>query len=429
MKKQNLHWMKLDNAAKIYPAAKRKGWINFFRLSATLCENVDPEVLRSAINTVHRRFPSICARLRHGLFWYYLEETPEAPTLREEGPCPLIVESKKNLSKCAIRIIYYKNRIAVEYFHSITDGTGGMIFLKSLVAEYLKQKYGANIPYSSEILNPNDPVLDEELEDCFPKFEGKVARSRSEGRVYRLRGTKKVGRFLDLTVGTLDAGEILHIAHEYGVSVTEFLTAVMIRSLIDHQNASIPQSTRHKPVKVLIPVNLRKLYGANTLRNFALYVTPGLDPRLGEYTLKEIATAVHHQMGDEVTPQKMSARIKVNTDAEKSIFARIPPLFLKNVIMRLVYDSVGENTTCLNISNLGIVRLPEEMSRYVERFDFIIGTPASTPNNCSVVSYKGQVYINFIRNIKEAELERLFFTNLVKLGLHVKIQSNQSEVY
>ena len=134
-------------------------------------------------------------------------------------------------------------------------------------------------------------------------------------------------------------------------------------------------------------------------------------------------------MGDEVTPQKMSARIKVNTDAEKSIFARIPPLFLKNVIMRLVYDSVGENTTCLNISNLGIVRLPEEMSRYVERFDFIIGTPASTPNNCSVVSYKGQVYINFIRNIKEAELERLFFTNLVKLGLHVKIQSNQSEVY
>ena len=429
MQKQKLHWLKLDNAAKIYPAAKRKGWINFFRLSATLCEDVDPAILQSALNTVHRRFPSILARLRHGLFWYYLEEMASPPTIREEGPCPLIVEGKENLSKCAIRVIYYKNRIAVEYFHSITDGTGGMIFLKSLVAEYLKQRYGAIIPYSNDILDPSDSVKKEELEDCFPKFEGRVARPRSDSRTYKLKGTKKIGKFLDLTVGTLDAGELISISHEYDVSVTEFLCAVMLKALIEHQNAHVPKISRQKPVKVLIPVNLRRLYGAVTLRNFSQYVTPGIDPRLGTYTLKELATAVHHHMGEEVTPQKMSARIKVNTDAEKSLLARIPPLFLKNIVMRLVYDSVGETTSCLNISNLGLVRLPEEMEKYVDRFDFIIGPPASTPNNCSVASYKGKVYINFIRNIKEAELERLFFTTLVKLGLHVNIQSNQSEVY
>ncbi|MBE6543753.1 MAG: hypothetical protein E7675_05080 [Ruminococcaceae bacterium] len=429
MKQQKLHWLKLDNAAKIYPAAKRRGWINFFRLSVTLSEKVDPAVLQNALDAIHKRFPSICARLCHGLFWYYLEEMPQAPIVREEGPCPLITENKKALGKSAIRVIYYDNRIAVEYFHSITDGTGGMVFLKSLVAEYIHQRYGAIIPYSREILDPRDPVRKEELEDCFQKHEGRVGRSRNDSRTYKLRGTKKGGKFLDLTCGELDSGELLHIAHDYEVSVTEFLCAVMLKSLITHQNEHISNIDRQRPVKVLIPVNLRRLYGEETLRNFSQYITPGIDPRLGEYTLRELAKAVHHHMGEELTPQKMSARIKVNTDAEKSIFARIPPLFIKNLVMRAVYDSVGETTSCLNISNLGIVRLPEEMAKYVDRFDFIIGPPASTPNNCSVVTYKGKVYINFIRNIKESELERIFFTNLVKLGLHVKIQSNQSEVY
>lgn len=421
--------MKLDNAAKIYPAAKRRGWINYFRLSATLSDKVDTVVLQKALDSIHKRFPSICARLCHGLFWYYLEEMPQAPIVREEGPCPLIAENKKALGKSAIRVICYKNRIAVEFFHSIADGTGAMVFLKSLVAEYLHQKYGVNIPYSDEILNPRDAVQNEEIEDCFQKYEGRVGRSRNDSRSYKLEGTRKEGKFLDLTVGELDSGELLHLAHEYGVSVTEFLCAVMLKSLITHQNNRVPNIDRQRPVKVLIPVNLRRLYGAKTLRNFSQYITPGVDPRLGEYTLHELTKAVHHHMGEEITPQKMSARIKVNTDAERSIFARIPPLFIKNIVMRAVYDTVGETTSCLNISNLGVVKLPFEMSKYVERFDFIIGPPASTPNNCSVVTYKGTVYINFIRNIKETDLERIFFTNLVKLGLHVKIQSNQSEVY
>ena len=42
--------MKLDNAAKIFPAAKRRNWNNFFRISATLTEPVDTEVLRTALD-------------------------------------------------------------------------------------------------------------------------------------------------------------------------------------------------------------------------------------------------------------------------------------------------------------------------------------------------------------------------------------------
>ena len=46
--------------------------------------------------------------------------------------------SFKDIKKCAFRVICYKNRVAIEFFHALTDGAGGMVFLKSLMAEYTK---------------------------------------------------------------------------------------------------------------------------------------------------------------------------------------------------------------------------------------------------------------------------------------------------
>ena len=74
--KKKLRWMRLDNAAKIYPAARRNNWSNVFRLSFTLKEEVAPAILQQALEVTVKRFPSIAARLRRGLFWYYLSSCP-----------------------------------------------------------------------------------------------------------------------------------------------------------------------------------------------------------------------------------------------------------------------------------------------------------------------------------------------------------------
>ena len=143
---RSLRWMRLDNAAKIYPAAKRRNWNNFFRLSATLTEPVDTAVLRSALDVTARRFPSMAVRLRRGVFWYYLEQIPQAPAIQPEKSCPLAHAPFDQVRRCALRVLVYHDRIAVEFFHAITDGTGGTIFLKTLLAEYLCQKYGITVP-------------------------------------------------------------------------------------------------------------------------------------------------------------------------------------------------------------------------------------------------------------------------------------------
>lgn len=120
----------------------------------------------------------------------------------------------------------------------------------------------------------------------------------------------------------------------------------------------------------------------------------------------------------------MRAKFAANVASEKSPFLKVVPLFVKNIVMKAVFDRVGECKSCLCLSNLGNVQLPEVMAQYVSRLDFIIGVQAKAPHNCGVVSWNGTMYINCIRNIREAELEMRFYQVLKSLGIHIKVESN-----
>lgn len=387
-----------------------------------LTEPVDPTILAQAIRDIAPRFPSMAVRLRRGFFWYYLEQAP-IPKPRQDAAYPLTYMSKKEIRACAFRVLYYKNRIAVEFFHALTDGSGGLIFLKTLVAQYVRLRYGAAIPAGHGVLDCAESPSQGELEDSFLRYSSKIPMSRNEPNSYRLVGTREPDGFLHLVTGITDAAALHDLARSYGVTVTSFLAAVMIDSICALQRTIHPH-LRQKPVKVTIPVNLRRLYSSHTLRNFALCLNPGVDPRLGRYTLEELCKIVSCQLGAEVSPQLMSARIASNVLPARSPFLRAMPLPIKVLAMRMVYHSVGETKGCLNISNLGLTQLPEALVPYVTRLDFVVGIQATYPNNCSVLTYGGNTYINFIRSIRQSELERLFFTRLVELGLQVTIESN-----
>lgn len=424
---KKLRWMQLDNAAKIYPAAKRRGWTNYFRLSMTLSETVDVPVLRSALDVTVRRFPSIAVRLRRGVFWYYLEQIPNAPPIEEERSYPLVHVPFDDVRKCAFRVIVYRDRIAVEFFHAVTDGTGGMIFLKTLVAEYLCQKYGVQIPAEHGVLGRLEEPSEEELEDSFLRYAGDRKASRKESTAWHLSGTREPDGFLNLTTMMLSVEKVKQCAGQYQVSVTEFMAAAMLKAICEMQAETVPRRSRRKPVKVLIPVNLRGLFPSRSLRNFASYVTPEIDPRLGDYTFEEICHVVHYRMGLENDRRMMAAKIETNVASERIPILRIMPLFIKNIAMKAVFDAVGECKSCLCMSNLGAVRLPEEMARFVRRVDFIIGPQAKAPHNCGISAWDGTIYVNFIRNTREPELESHFFGVLHRLGLNVKVESNQRE--
>ena len=369
----------------------------------------------------------MCVRLRRGLFWYYLQQLSEAPKIREESSYPVTRMSRREIGRCAFRVIAYENRIAVEFFHAVTDGTGGLVFLKSLTAEYLQQKYGIGIPATNGVLGRLEAPREEELEDSFPKYAGNVNASRRENNAWRPRGTLEMDGFLNITCFRLSAKDALEKAHDYQVSLTEFLCAALMMALQNMQEEHVPNIRRRRLIRVQVPVNLRRLFPSRTLRNFALYTTPEIDPRLGSYDFGEICQAVHHRMGLDVNPKVMSSRIAVNVSSEKTMLVRVMPLFLKNAVMRAAFNAVGEKKCCLCLSNLGKVSLPEEMEPFVGRFDFILSAQATAPQNCSALSYGESLYINFTRNIREPELERHFFEVLRDLGLGAEVQSNSRE--
>ena len=420
-------WIRLDNAAKIYPAARRKNWSNIYRQSVSFKEDIDTKVLKSALEVVVNRFPSIAARLGKGLFWYYLQQVESAPEIKDEYSYPMIYMNHAEMRKCALRVIVYRNRLALEFFHSLTDGTGALIFLKNLAAEYLEQKYGVSIPLEYGILDRKASPSDEELEDCFPKNAGAVPISRRDTNAWQIDGEPQHDGFLNITCFKIPVKEALQKAHEHGVTLTVFMSAVMMKALLNLQDEKNPNRKRQQRVKLLIPVNLRNLYGAKTLRNFAMYVIPELDPRLGDYDFDEICKIITHKLGAECTAKHMSRIIAANVGSEQNTLIRLIPLPIKNIVMKAVFDSVGEIKSCLSLSNLGAVRVPDVMAEYIERFDFILGVQATAPYNCGMLSFGDTIYLNFIRNTRDAELERHFWNVLQGLGLSAEVESNRNE--
>ncbi|MBQ7058599.1 MAG: hypothetical protein IJM83_04765 [Firmicutes bacterium] len=434
-------WMRLDNAGLIFPASLRKTWSNAFRISVTMEDPIDPDILQNALDRVAARFLGICARLRRSFFWFYLEET-DSPTVHEDSYQPLIGMKWKDIRRCAIRVLYYRDRMAVEFFHSVTDGTGGMIFTKNLAAEYIRMKYGETVPLEEDLKDLDEPVPEEELVDSFQEHAGPVAAPRDDLHVFHLTGETEKDRFLHQTCGILDAATLRTKAKEKGITVTGYLTAILLKCLLDIQYErlhidpseddspkgltlrEIRKRKKLRPVKVQIPVNLRQIYGGCTMRNFVAVVNIGVDPRMGDYSLEELFGIVHHQMQLNITAKNLRAIFTPNVNSEKNPILKIVPLPLKTLIMRIVFDTVGEtvSTTCL--SNLGQVRFPSAAARHIRRVEFILGSQSQAPYNVSLTSWDGKSYVEIVRNSVEAELEQKFFRRLVREGFHVKIESN-----
>ena len=416
-------WMKLDNAAKIYPAAMSRQWTAMFRLSMNLQDDVDPDLLQQAVDRTLPRFPAFSGRLRSGLFWYYMEPIGRRLQVQPDVGNPLVRMNLKENNGFMLRVRYYGRRIAVEYFHVLTDGTGGLCFLKTLVAEYLTLRYGAEIPRAGDILDVTQPPNPAELEDSFMRYARSVGRSRRELPAYFVPGTEEQ-HLLHITTGFLDADAVLALARQHSCTLTELLASVLILAIDDIQSRVRPQR-RRKAIKVCVPINLRKYYGAGTLRNFSSFVNPGIEPKYGQYNLAETIRLVRAFMQRESDEKLLNARFSSNVHSERNLVLRLMPLVIKSAAMKMIFLSKGDKQSSSTLTNLGNLSLPPEMARYVQRADLLLGPLKRNRVAAAVLSYEGELVVTFTRKIMESQVERNFFTRLRKLGLHVKIESNQ----
>lgn len=425
MSDKEFEWIKLDNAAKIYPAAMSKKWTPMFRLSATLREPVDPPALQAALARTLKRFPTFALRLKNGLFWHYFEWIDGVPEIQEDYANPCVRMDFRENGGFLFRVRYFERRIAVEFFHVLTDGSGGLCFLSTLVAEYLSIRFGAAIPRGELVLDCDERPKKEEADDSFMRFARKQTASRFETPTYTIKGTPGEKYYTEYTTGTMSAAAVKAKAKEYGATVTEFLTSVLLLAVCDVQRTDPSKRRRNMPVKVSVPVNLRKYYPTHTLRNFSSYVNIGIEPRYGRYTLAETIKLIKGYLAVETNEKLLNAKITANVASEKNHVLRVTPLFMKNLVLRTMFVLTGDRYCTTTLSNLGVVTLPAEMQRYVERLVFMLGAPSENPVNAAAVTCGDELCLSFSRRITEPYIERLFFTSLVRMGIKVKVESNR----
>lgn len=416
-------WFRLDNAAKLYPAISSVQWTSMFRLSFVMTEAVSPQRLEDAVNQVLPRFPAFRVRLRKGLFWYYLEEISDRFHVAQDVGHPCAPLGRGENSGYLFRVKYGHRRISLEMFHALADGTGGLIFLKCIVAQYLRLQ-GIPVPCEEGMLDPRQPPEPDEVEDAYRKIplDG-VHASRREDAAYQMPGTPDPPHTLRLILAQMSVAEVKARAAAYGVTITEYLTAVMVFTLWQTQQRGHWQ--RRLPVKVSVPVNMRKFIPTHTVRNFAFYVNVGIDPKLGTYTFEETVQLMHHAMRYGMNPKFLFASIATNVASERNLLIRLCPLPLKNFVLSFVYHRVGERLFTTTLTNVGAVRLPQAMAERVERAEMLLGASSSYRSNCAAISLGDKLCLTFTRDIAETDFERNVLCFLVKEGIPVRVSSNQ----
>ena len=140
----NEFWLRLDNAAKIYPAVKDKELTSVFRVGVELKERIKIKHFLEAVHAIEDRFPYYKVRLRAGFFWYYLEpyNLPIAVEPDLEIPCRAFEKDE-----LMFRVLAKDNKISVEFSHILTDGTGALEFLKTLLMTYLEKMLPASTTF------------------------------------------------------------------------------------------------------------------------------------------------------------------------------------------------------------------------------------------------------------------------------------------
>ena len=417
-------WYKLDLSAIVYPTLQRRDFSSVYRLSVVLKEEIQPEVLQQAVDIALKRFPTYKAAIRKGLFWRYLEPNDRpGPFVQPDIKNPCMPMHFKGNNRYLLRVYYYDCRIALEAHHSLGDGTGGMCVLQTITAVYLRL-LGHTISNGGFVLDVEEEPAAEELEDAYMRYaNAKVSPPRPAEKTYRVRGTREPFYTLNIIDGILSVKEVAAVANQYQATITEYLNAVLLWALLEKQ-----QKDWHiglKPVRIAMPVNLRRFFPSRTLRNFITMIYPSVDPRLGEWSFEEIIRHVHNYMRYYINEKFLRGDITTNANTQRHPLIRIVPLFIKDFVVRWFYTRVQDKNSSAGLTNMGAMQVPEDMKPYIERFDIYMGQPFSSRTNCAIISFGDVLTINFASSIVEADVERYFFRKLVKDGIHVKIESNR----
>lgn len=421
--RKSKYWYKLDNAAKIFPAVSQDERSNVFRLSFYLDEIVDPDILEQAVNQLLPRFETFSVTLKNGLFWNYFSHNHRPFSVEPEVAqiCKYFKPVQNN--GYMFKVYYLDNKITLETFHALSDGTGALHFLKSITFNYFKLR-GFDLSSDGKILSEK-PYSKKESEDNFvSNYDKNNKLNLKEDKAYHITGESFSQHWVLLLKISFHTKSFLKMVKEkYQVTLTQYLTALFAFSIYSE---SLDFVGKKKPIKALIPVNLRPYFDSVTLRNFSLYIKASYEANKPKWTFEEMLEVTKTQFTEQLDKDILHGRISALVGFEKNFFIRILPLALKTIAFKIGYNILGESISTVSFSNLGIVDLPESMKHKVIDADFV---NAGYGIAMTGITIHEKTNILLASPLKDLSIMNFFVQHLVNEGIDVTVDTNYREGY
>ncbi len=408
MNKKFKKWYRLDNAAKIFPPTISKKDPKIFWFSLELYEKIDQKILEKALMISIKEYPIFLSELKRGLFWYYLEESNLQPIIIEETffPCTALP------TKLLFQVSYFNNRINLEAHHVLTDGAGTLQFLKSLIINYLTIKYNINQKFDFD-----DSSIEDKIIDSFNmNYTVSKLTFENKKRAYKIKNDLYLENRLKIISGVASAKDILKISKKYNVTLTIFLTSLLIKSI----GSTMTQKNKKKNITIEIPVNLRKYFPSNTVRNFFNTISINYNLLEEGEELENIIKLVNNQFKAKLNKDYLIKKMNNFLYFEKNFIIRLIPVFIKDLVLKYIFKGICLTQT-MTFSNVGIITMPDELKKYIKLVDVFTSTNSIQACMCT---YEDNLVISFTSHFKSAEIQKNFFRELAKHTDNLVINAN-----
>lgn len=413
-------WRKLDNSAKIFPLNESRRYSTVFRYSVVLKENVDKEILEKAVEKALNRYKEFKVRMRSGFFWDYLEENNKKPVIQEEFyyPCKKIDPIFNH--DYLFKVTYFERKINIDVFHSLTDGSGALVFFREIVYNYLEMKH-------KELMDKEERKvrkIEFDTEDSYvANFDKKTKRNKGSKKGYVLKGRElKLGQ-VSANHLLINSSDLKKECEKYNLSTTQYLTSILVLSVY---NANIKKyEKKHKnkrPLKVCIPVNLKKYYKSKTMSNFFSYISVDAEMDVCE-SFEKIADFVRSEFEKKLTEEEILKTMSNNVKIGRNIFISFIPLFLKRIIIRSIYREI-QRYLSITYSNVGKIGIIGKYQDYIDYFLVMIAPEYIEKIKCSSCSFQDRIALSFTSILNDNSIERYFYDYLISKNIAVEVESN-----
>lgn len=417
-KEDKLYWRRLDNSAKIFPMSNGKKYSTVFRLSVVLKEEVNPKVLEEAVHQTLEKYQSFQVRMKPGFFWYYLEYNMKVPKVEKEQdyPCKYI-DSRRN-NNYLFKVTYFQNKVNIDIFHALTDGNSGTIFFKEIIYTYLELMHPEVFTGEERKIRK----MEYDTEDSYMKNYDKKAKSNaSSKKAYVIRGKKIPLGAISTIHQMIDLEALKRESKKEEATITQYLTAVLIYSIYQE---NYRKTKSKKPIKVCIPVNLKKYFTSKTLTNFFSYITVEAEMKKKQLDcFEKILDFVKRDFTKRLTEEEILKTMSANVKIGNNPFVKLVPLGIKKVIVRLSYMEIRKYTTT-TFSNIGRIGMIGKYKDYIDYFLMLIAPEPVEKIKCSSCTFENKMVFTFTSILQDNRIEKRFYQFLKEKGIKIEIESN-----